>query len=189
MSQKWSWASLARRYSEQPSPVTIKAESNLSTCPRLPPSGQVDMSVPTFNESAIFSPYEYGKRAAIMEFDPDLPAELAEGLAKLQVMHRPLKMPQDRWSQMLEDGFRLVKKFGWQAHELGWSATALFGFHRDMPRNGTHASGLVPSIAGNVVIAISPNTAAIMHKGGVITTYYRSSMPVEQIPLWELKNV
>lgn len=99
--------------------------------------------------------------------------------------HRSEYIEQDRWRQAVEDGEQFLATWGTQAAALGWTGIELFGLHE--PPANPHPSynrlsrydctGLVWLLAGNPVVALTDDTAAIQHRTGAITIYRKLRKP------------
>lgn len=94
----------------------------------------------------------------------------------------PEGVEDDRWYRFVADGRRFLASWGSQARAFGWTDRDLFGLH-DVPKDAHHsydrlarydALGLVWVLNGNVVVALTPDTAKIRHRGGSITTFRKS---------------
>jgi hypothetical protein len=98
---------------------------------------------------------------------------------------RPDLVPPARWQRAIEDGRAFMAKWGKQAEALGWTARDLFGLHQ--PPAKPHPSysrlsrydhiGLVWSLQGRSVLALTDDTAAIENATGAVTIYRRFHKP------------
>jgi hypothetical protein len=97
----------------------------------------------------------------------------------------PDLVPADRWQLAVDDGRRLLARWGDQAEALGWSAGDLFGLHtvpaqphpsyRRLSRYDE--TGLVWLLQGREVVALTEATAVIRSSTGAITVYRRHHKP------------
>jgi hypothetical protein len=112
-------------------------------------------------------PARYGRVAAVLEARcPDL-------------------VPADRWQLAVDDGRRLLARWGDKAEALGWTARDLFGLHK--PPALPHPSysrlsrydetGLIWLLQGRDVVALTEAAAAIQSSTGAITIYRRHNKP------------
>src|SRR5262249_26308216 len=94
-------------------------------------------------------------------------------------------VPKDRRRQAMQDGRAFLDKWGEQAAALGWTAANLFGLHR--PSNkpvpdylclGRYdETGLIWTLQGREVVALTEESAAIRTQSGTITTYRKGRPP------------
>ena len=97
----------------------------------------------------------------------------------------PDLVPVARWQLAVDDGRRLLARWGGQAEALGWSARDLFGLHT--PPVQPHPSynrlsrydetGLIWLLQGRPVVALTEATAAIQSSTGALTIYRRHNKP------------
>lgn len=95
------------------------------------------------------------ERAAIAEFDGGLPREWAAAFAKLQVMDRPEQYSQAGWEQVLNDAGLFADRWAHQAIALGWTVLDVFSVHKSGNRKRLDGEGVVLSIRGRKVVAIT----------------------------------
>jgi|TARA_R100000501_G_scaffold10060_3_gene19947 hypothetical protein len=114
---------------------------------------------------------EWQERAAILEYDAELPRHVAEGLASLFLMQRPSNLRADRWQQLIDDAGRLADSgLAAKAYQLGWADLDLWGcspgFARRLDRDG-----LVMAIGGRRVLRVTPECAEISTSGAHILRF------------------
>jgi hypothetical protein len=88
----------------------------------------------------------------------------------------PQLIETDRWQQAIQDADCFLRKWGAQAHALGWTVRELFGLHPvpAHPRPSYHrlsrydATGLIWLLQGRPVIALTETEAAIQSAGAVV---------------------
>jgi hypothetical protein len=73
------------------------------------------------------------ERAAIVQYDANVPREWAEGFAKLSAMLPPANVSEERWQQFIDDCGHFMDKWAGLAAQLGWKPADLFGVARPMP--------------------------------------------------------
>jgi len=89
------------------------------------------------------------------------------------------------WRQAVADGHRFLATWGEQAEALGWTARELFGLHTppDLPAASYQRlsrydeTGLVWSLKGRPVVALTAGSAAIQIASGGILTYRKHNKP------------
>jgi hypothetical protein len=143
----WTWSSVASRPRS-----SQEVGSDLSTCPPIAESGQVDRLLPTSQD------YEAAERAAIVERDGRIPREWAEGYARLDPDRSPGDVPARCWQQFIDDvGLFLDGPFCAVAAALGWGPYDLFGADRYRPYARIDQAGLLWLLNGDRLEALSEN--------------------------------
>ena len=126
------------------------------------------------------------ERAALMEHDGGAPKEWAEAFATLDLAQPPGDVPADRWKLFLDDCGRFLDA-GWfqRAEALGWKPFDLFGCDRCRPVAGClQRTGLIWSIEGTKLIALSENSAVTVAADGTRRTYRRYLCQPYQALAW-----
>jgi hypothetical protein len=91
----------------------------------------------------------------------------------------------DRWQECVEDAQRFIATWGDKARALGWTADELFGLHTP-PRNPHptysrlsryDSTGLIWSLEGRRVVALSSDIAAVEGRTGNTITYRKAHKP------------
>jgi hypothetical protein len=86
------------------------------------------------------------------------------------------------WQQGVIDARRFLRTWERQARDLGWTTADLFGLHEPQRNPGLtcrrlgryDATGLIWSLRGRPVVALTAESAAIGGAGGgVVTMFYR----------------
>jgi hypothetical protein len=127
------------------------------------------------------------ERAAIVEYEAGIPRVWADGLARLDRDRPPGGVPPKRWLQFVDDcGRFLDSPFCAVAAALGWSPLALFGCSRDRPIDRVDEAGLLWSLHGNRLVALSEHTAKIETRTGARQTYRRKPSGEHRVLVWEL---
>lgn len=169
----------------------IKVDSNLSTCPKTQPHGQVDKSYRPLNIQTLSNPLHFDsdtfqERTAIIQAN-GLPREWAEGFALLCTMPRPSLYTAEAWQSIVDDAGVFLDRWGRQAACLGWQAHEVFGVHSKAPNHRYDAMGLIVLLQGRPVTAITAETARVDCGAGVFTTFYRGKVATDSVALWHLK--
>lgn len=102
---------------------------------------------------------DFAERAAIIEFDGQIPREWAEGFAQLQCIERPSSIPENRWLQVLGDTGRFLDSWGAKLAAFGWTVPEVFGVHPRRPE--VRRGGLVWHIRGCKVLAASADCVVV----------------------------
>ena len=127
------------------------------------------------------------ERAAIVEHDGGAPRSWAEALARLDPARPPDDVPLRRWVQFIDDCGRFVDE-GWadRASALGWGPYDLFGCDRDKPYARIDRAGLLWSLNGQMLLALTANAAAIATASGGSLTFRRCPNEPGRVLAWEL---
>jgi len=114
------------------------------------------------------------ERAAIIEYDGGVRREWAEAFARFDY-RAPSQVRANRWQLFLNDCARFLDE-GWAdcAHALGRTPRDLFGCHRHSISAEISLDGLLWTVAGGRLVALSQNTAVLETTNGLRTTYRRS---------------
>jgi hypothetical protein len=132
-------------------------------------------------ESAISPPSEaIGNNGAV-------PSEWAERLARLDPNKPPADVPPVRWQQFIDDACRFLDDpFCAVAVALGWGSLDLFGCNRRRPYARIDQAGLVWSLNGRRLIALTAETAVIETESGARQTFYRKPVETGRVLAWKL---
>ena len=112
------------------------------------------------------SPDDLAERAAIVQEGAAVPAEWADGFARLEAS----------WLAMMDAAGRFLDQWGSKAAALGWTPAELF----EGPRE---ARGAAFNLAGAEVLAVTAE-AITLRKGGAILRLVRR--PGGALPVWEV---
>lgn len=97
----------------------------------------------------------YAERAAVHEYDGKLSRDWAETFAKLQFMDRPDQYTAIEWEQVINDAGLFGDKWAARARDLGWSIMDVFAVHKSENRKRLDGEGIILSLRGNKVVAIT----------------------------------
>lgn len=117
---------------------------------------------------------------------PLLPIEWRDGLTVLREATPPHRVATTTWKRLVADALALAS--GWAPHAaaLGWSAVDLFGVDGGLVCRPGRA-GLVASMEGRKIVAITAVAATIQTPSGGAVRYYRHDL-LGAIPIWEVKG-
>jgi hypothetical protein len=127
------------------------------------------------------------ERAAIVEYDGDIPRAWAEGFARLDPDRPPRFVPAKRWRLFVDDVGRFLDG-GWvgKATALGWGPYDLFGADRDRPFARVDCAGLVWLLNGDRLLALTESAALIETRTGARHTYRRKRYEPGCALPWEI---
>jgi hypothetical protein len=127
------------------------------------------------------------ERAAIVEYDGDIPRAWAEGFARLDPDHPPGDVPPRRWLRFVDDMGLFLDRWAAHAALLGWGPYDLFGADRDRPYARIDRAGLLWLLNGDRLRALTENTATIeRRRTGARQTYRRKPSDPSRVLAWEL---
>jgi hypothetical protein len=127
------------------------------------------------------------ERAAIVEHDGGIPRLWAEELARLDPDCPPGDVPLRRWQRFVDDvGWFLDSPFCAVAAALCWGSLDLFGCNRNRPFDRVDEAGLLWSLHGDRLVALSERTAKIETRTGARQTYRRKPSGEHRVLAWEL---
>jgi hypothetical protein len=119
------------------------------------------------------------ERAAIAEYDGGAPRVWAEALARLDPARAPCDIPPKRWLRFIDDcGVFLDDGWATCAEALGWG--------RLKPFARTSRAGLLWSLDGRRLLALSADAAAIATPGGGNQKYRRCMREPGGVLAWSL---
>lgn len=117
------------------------------------------------------------------------PDPMVEGLEKLLRM-KPLDgFDFERWAQIRRDCTKLLKDYGSQIREFGWTVSDVFGYD---PKCPYHGSGLGLYLRGGKITRFRPRDVLVWAPNGGGGKWSRKSgwaTPREKPPIWEGADV
>lgn len=130
----------------------------------------------------------FEERAAVIEYDGDVPRAWAEALARLDPGCPPADVPPKRWVLFLNDCGAFVDS-AWvnRAIDLGWTPLDLFGCHETKPYARLSHCGLLWFVKGRRILSMETDRALIETENGRVA-YRRVPTEPGQICVWELKG-
>ena len=115
-----------------------------------------------------------------------------QGVDRLLVMENPRAYPEHAWMSLIDDAERFLKCWAVQAARLGWRSWEVWGVQMDAPWHRIGALGLVPSLHGQKIVAMSSENAVIETSTGNRLRYYRRPADpltsAERALIWELDH-
>jgi hypothetical protein len=127
------------------------------------------------------------ERAAIVEYDGNIPRTWAEGFARLDPKCPPGDVPAKRWQTFIDDiGRFLDGPFCAAATAFGWEPFDLFGCDRYRPFARIDCAGLLWSLHGDRLLALTENTATIETRTGTRQTWRRKPAEPARVLPWEI---
>jgi len=106
-----------------------------------------------------------------------IPAAWTSALNDLRSMDAPSAFTAARWHRIITDAETFLPQWGSVAAGLGWSAHDLFGVHPAAPACRYDAMGLLLTLQGSAVVALTDTTATMRAPSGAILTFRRKSNP------------
>jgi hypothetical protein len=129
------------------------------------------------------------ERAAIVEYEGNIPRDWAEGFARLNPNHSPADVPPRRWLAFINDCRRFLDSgFAAKAAALGWGPFDVFGCDRDRPFARIDQAGLLWLLNGDRPMALSENTATVETRAGARQTWRRKPNEPGRVVPWELTD-
>lgn len=118
--------------------------------------------------------------------DCDLPVSWRDGLARLPRTGAPPHVSPAAWDHLKATALAFAERWGSQAAALGWSEIDVFGVNPDAGRR-LDRDGLVASLDGRPVLAITSEAASIGVSNGNVLRYYRGVRP-GAVAIWDIRS-
>lgn len=129
------------------------------------------------------------ERAAILQYDANMPSDWCDGVARLLAMPKPRRLADQVWRQLLDNTIIFIDRWARAAHGLGWDAIDIWGCHRHRPIERVDGAGVLWLLRGNAIVAMSETAASIRTQTGVVQNYYRKRRrPDSVVPAWNLRE-
>jgi hypothetical protein len=135
---------------------------------------------------AVYQTRDFDDRAAITEYDGNLPKEIAEGLALLDTMPPPQDFSPQRWHAVIEGAARFADRWGRRALDLGWRPIELWGLHWKVPLARMDACGLAFMLADGDVVDMNDLQAEIRKISGSKLRYRRCLADPGAVLAWQV---
>lgn len=127
------------------------------------------------------------ERAAIVEFDGNIPRQWSDGFARLDPERPPAGVSLERWQRFVDDvGLFLEGPFCAVAAALGWGPYDLFGHDPERPLACLDMMGLLWLMNGAKLVALTEETATVEFPTGSRQTYHRHPIAAGTVLVWEL---
>ena len=119
---------------------------------------------------------EIAERAAIIQEGAKVPADWADGFARLEALPAPRGVDGAAWLAMLDAAGRFLDEWAGKAHALGWTAGELFGLDDDAPWNRRDRRGAAFFLARAEVLAITREAITVRIGDAKQSIYRRAGM-------------
>lgn len=118
---------------------------------------------------------KYEERAAILEYEANLPRAWAEHFARIEQDGPPGDFSPTRWEAALDGALVFADQWGAEAHRLGWDVSEVFGLHPTAPAARVDCRGLAWLLGdGSQVVAMDRCGANIKTARGGHQRFHRS---------------
>ena len=175
---------LARRVLDRDTRRDASRDSGVSVLPVADTSSETPVS-PVSGVSPV-SADDIDERAAIVEYDRNIPRAWAEGFAALCAMPVPAGFTPERWQRIVDATGTFLDHWAITAAGCGWSDLDVFGVDADRPDARFDAMGLVLLLDRMEVVGIDPDGADLVTETGTRQRYRRRPLPVNTVSLWAL---
>ena len=130
------------------------------------------------------------ERAALVEYEGQIPRVWAEGFTRFNPDRPAADVPPKRWQQFVDDVGRFLDgSWAEKASAFGWGPLDLFGCDRDRPFARIDHAGLLWLINGNDLVDLDHHQAVIAFPTGARQIYRRKPSAVGEVVLaWELSQ-
>jgi hypothetical protein len=114
---------------------------------------------------------DFEERAAIIQYDGEIPVEWAEGLARLCVMSCPEGVDETRWRQAVDNAGLFADQWAAKANSLGWDTHDIYGEDRNKPEAAIHMAGLIWLLQDKTIVAITADEVIVETGSGARQTF------------------
>jgi hypothetical protein len=125
------------------------------------------------------------ERAAIFEYDGEVPRAWAEGFSRVQRDRPPGRVPLNRWQGVIDSIEMFLDRWASRAAALGWEATDIFGADADRPEVTWLNSGPLWHGDGACVVEVHADRMILATKGGAKQTAFRRAHLRPRLASWE----
>ena len=145
----------------------------------------------SIESATIMDAEDFEERAAIVEYDGEVPQEWAAGLAHLCVMPCPEGVDVIRWRQVVDNAGRFADEWAVKASTLGWDTADIFGVDRHKPEAAIHTAGLIWLLGDKRIVAISADAVIVETPNGARQSFRPSvgdNDSSRRVLLWEMAD-
>jgi hypothetical protein len=139
-----------------------------------------------------FSSGHVGTRREPDEANDAIPRCWIDGLESLARMGCPAGYPPAAWERAVADAEEFMDRWAAQAAALGWRDWEVWGVHRGASWHRLEGRGLVPTLQGGKIGALTIAEALIVKPNGARLTFRRRTRdplhPTERTLLWQLDS-
>jgi hypothetical protein len=142
-----------------------------------------------------FSRFSSGHAGASRESDEPkalVPQAWVDGLERLACMGCPARYPPAAWERAVADAEEFMDRWAAQVATLGWRDWEVWGVHRRAPCHRLEGRGLVPTLQGSKIGALTTAQALVVRPNGTRLTFRRRTRdplhPSERALLWQLDS-
>jgi hypothetical protein len=145
-----------------------------------------------FSRFSSFSSGSVGRSRQSDEASAAVPRAWIDGLERLACMSCPAGYPPAAWGRAVADAKQFMDRWAAQAATLGWRDWEVWGVHRRSPWHRLEGRGLVPTLRGSKIGALTATEALIVKPNGARLTFRRRTHgplhPSERALLWQLDS-
>ena len=138
-------------------------------------------SFDSFGSKAALRFEALAERAAIIQEGAGVPAEWAEGFARLSTAPCPQGIADAAWQGMIDAAGRFLDQWGANAATLGWTAAELFGLDPHAPTRRLDRRGAAFFLVDAEVLAVTADLITIRKGGSVLKIPRRAALTA---PAW-----
>lgn len=148
------------------------------------PDGRIQMNAPAPLPEALVAELRARKAELLAALRLPIPDEWLQGVARLQTMPVPARVPGPWWWQLLRDADEFWPWAG-RAAALDWSTNDVFGVLPVKPLERVDGWGLVPALRGAEFVALTATSARLRTRTGTLQSFTRRKL-LGAAPIWQL---
>ena len=120
---------------------------------------------------------EFAERAAILQYDGNLPQEWAEAIAAMELRQKPTTISSDGWQEIKQTFNNCLLPQIEQLIAHKWTIEQVFGCHKQIPENHYQSKGLLMQLVNKSIQQISQTGIIAINKNAQITKILPQEYP------------
>lgn len=159
--------------------------STLIESERVPEKARITADVPLVPLSTPLTE-TFEERAAIIEYDANIPRIWAEAFARMDCSPKPLQLTPSCWQRIKNATGVLLDNHIHALIAHSWQVADIFGCHPVAPEGNYSVMGLVFLMANMEVTHIDAEAITLKTPGRAVQKYRKSQQDYNKVMVWEL---
>jgi hypothetical protein len=132
----------------------------------------IDNGLDQSNDESVFA-----ERAAILQYDGNLPQDWAEAIAAIELRQKPNTISSDGWQEIKQTFNNCLLPQIEQLIAHKWTIEQVFGCHKQIPENHYQSKGLLMQLVNKSIQQISQTGIIAINKNAQITKILPQEYP------------